>query len=206
MDGVHRNVISLSLITPSWSDPDMFKYNPDFDFECGEFLSMLTLADVNNNGRVSTEQDQEEVEHLSPAWSANASGERPSKCLKLSLLRSKPCDEVCPAIVPMQDLTNNKHMSGAWADLLNLLNARKQLKVWSLATLRPTLSGLSRLSMRESVNRSFVGASKAVSNDLLASHDPQLVCKWPCCFVMEVRRSDGSSIHFEMFGLSHVLQ
>ena len=34
-------------------------------------------------------------------------------------------------------------------------------------------------------NRSFVNASEAVLDDLLASHDPQLVCEWLCRFVME---------------------
>ena len=61
------------------------------------------------------------------------------------------------------------------------------------------------------VNRSFLGASETVPDDLLASHDPQLVCKWLCRFVMEARKSDGSlyppsSLKSLVCGLNRVLQ
>ena len=54
------------------------------------------------------------------------------------------------------------------------------------------------------INRSFLNASKAVPENLLARHDPQLVCKWLCRFVMEARKDDGSPYPpstFEVFGL-----
>ena len=42
------------------------------------------------------------------------------------------------------------------------------------------------------LNRSFVNPSKAVPTDILHSHNPQLVCKWLCRFLMETRKNDGS--------------
>ena len=61
------------------------------------------------------------------------------------------------------------------------------------------------------VNCSFLGASEAVPDDLLASHDSQLVCKWLHLFVMETRKSDGSPyppscLRSLVCGLNHVLQ
>ena len=41
------------------------------------------------------------------------------------------------------------------------------------------------------LNRSFLDPSEAVPNDLLESHDPELVCKWLCRFLLETRKSDG---------------
>ena len=61
------------------------------------------------------------------------------------------------------------------------------------------------------INHSFVNASEAVTDDLLASCNPQLICKWLCRFVMEARKSDGSfyppsSLRSLVCGLNHVLQ
>ena len=38
------------------------------------------------------------------------------------------------------------------------------------------------------LNCSFVDSAKAVPSD----HDAELVCKWLFCFVLEIRKSDGS--------------
>ena len=61
------------------------------------------------------------------------------------------------------------------------------------------------------LNRSFVNLSEAVLTDLLHSHDPQLVCKWLCRFLMETRKRDGSpyppaSLRSLGCGLNRVLQ
>ena len=61
------------------------------------------------------------------------------------------------------------------------------------------------------LNRSFVNPSEAVPTDLLHSHNPQLVCKWLCRFLMETRKSDGSlyppaSLRSLVCGLNRVLQ
>ena len=103
---IDRSVISPSLINPGWDDPTKFTYNPDFDLGVdADFLSTLTSAAVDNDGKVFVEQGQANIEPLSAAQSvANASNENPSKHLKLSLSRAKPCEEVRP---PMRVLMNN---------------------------------------------------------------------------------------------------
>ena len=32
---------------------------------------------------------------------------------------------------------------------------------------------------------------EVVPPDLLCSHDPDLLCKWLCCFILEMRKTDG---------------
>jgi hypothetical protein len=56
-----------------------------------------------------------------------------------------------------------------------------------------------------------VNISEVVPDDLLASYDPQLVCKWLCRFAMEVRKSEGSfyppsSLRSLVRGLNRALQ
>ena len=50
-----------------------------------------------------------------------------------------------------------------------------------------------------------------VPADLLQSHDPELVCKWLCQFVIETRKTDGSpyppsTLRSLISGLNQVLQ
>ena len=50
-----------------------------------------------------------------------------------------------------------------------------------------------------------------VPADLMQSHDPELVCKWLCRFVMETRKTDGSryppsTLRSLISGLNQVLQ
>ena len=59
-------------------------------------------------------------------------------------------------------------------------------------------------------NRSS-SASEIVPPGILHSHDPELVCKWLCCFVLETRKLDGSryppaTIRSLVSGLSQELQ
>ena len=59
-------------------------------------------------------------------------------------------------------------------------------------------------------NRSS-SASEIVPPGILHSHDPELVCKWLCCFVLEARKLDGSrypaaTIRSLVSGLNRELQ
>ena len=59
-------------------------------------------------------------------------------------------------------------------------------------------------------NRSS-SASEIVPPGILHSHDPELVCKWLCCFVLETRKLDGSryppaTIRSLVSGLNRELQ
>ena len=40
--------------------------------------------------------------------------------------------------------------------------------------------------------RSLIEPDNPVPHDLLSRNDPELVCKWLCCFVLETRKEDGS--------------
>ena len=113
---INRSVISSGLINPGWDDPTKFTYNPDFDLGVDtDFLSALTSAAVNDDGRIFAEQGQANVEPSSAAQSiTNASNENPSKRLKLSLSQAKLREEVRPAIALMRDLPlfeSNSHHS-----------------------------------------------------------------------------------------------
>ena len=86
---IDRSVISPSVLNPDWNDPTKFTYNPDFCLgaDADYFLSALTSAAFDDDpGRVSEElQGQSNVAQSV----ANASGENPSKRLKLSLSRER---------------------------------------------------------------------------------------------------------------------
>ena len=41
-------------------------------------------------------------------------------------------------------------------------------------------------------SRSLIEPDNPVPHDLLSRNDPELVCKWLCCFVLEMRKEDGS--------------
>ena len=156
---------------------------------------------------------QEKVEPSSPAWFANVSSRLPSKRSKLSLSRPKLCDEVRPAIVPMQDLANSK------ADVRSLSQFAKPIssecEMAAQGVIPSNIEANTQWAVCTfnawAVNRSFLGASEAVADDLVASHDPQLVCKWLCRFLIEVRKSDGSSyppssLRCLVCGLNRVLE
>ena len=217
MDGIDRSVISPSLINPGWDDLTKFTYNPDFDLGVdADFLSELTSANVDDDGRVSTEQGQQNAapEPSPAAQSANASGENPSKRLKLSLSRAKQRDEVRLAITPMRDLTNcngGVESSSRFAKPISSPEREKAAHGVIPSNTEANTQWAVRTFNAWAINRSFLGASEAVPDDLLASHDPQLVCKWLCRFVMETRKSDGScyppsSLRCLVCGLNRVLQ
>jgi hypothetical protein len=50
-------------------------------------------------------------------------------------------------------------------------------------------------------------SAEAVPSNLLSSHDAELVCKWLSCFILEMKKSDGSpySPATLVSGLNHVL-
>ena len=60
-------------------------------------------------------------------------------------------------------------------------------------------------------NRAAVGPEFAVPSDLLRSHDPDLVCKYLCFYMMETRREDGgmyppSTLRSLISGVNRILQ
>ena len=60
-------------------------------------------------------------------------------------------------------------------------------------------------------NRSAVNPSDPVPADLLGSHDPNLVCRWLCRYVMETRKEDGhpyppSTLQSLLSGINRVVQ
>lgn len=149
--------------------------------------------------------------------SANAqSGEKPSKRLKLSLSRGKVRDyRSASAPGPMRDLTNGKAcVAGSSSRFAKPVTSPERKKA-AQGVIPSNTEANTQWAVRTfnswAINRSFLNASEAVPDDLLASHDPQLVCKWLCRFVMEIRKSDGSSyppssLRSLVCGLNRVLQ
>ena len=162
----------------------------------------------------SSERLQENIELHSSA--AESSGENPSKCLKLSLSRAKPHDKFRSANAPgpMQDLTNGNADVGCSRRFAKPVTSPERQKA-AQGVIPCNTDANTQCAVHTfnawAINRSFINASEAVSDDLLASHDLQLVCKWLCRFVMETRKSDGSpylpsSLRSLVCGLSRVLQ
>ena len=213
MDGIDRNVVSPSLFNPAWGDLANFVYNPDFDLGVdADFLPEAVLTSTSKDESIVVEQLQENTELPSAAESTNA-GENPSKRLKLSLSREKSRTKLGSASAPgpMQDLTNAHAGSSRFAKPVTSPEREKAAQGVIPSNTEASTQWAVRTYNAWAINRSFVNASEAVPDDLLASHDPQLVCQWLCRFVMEARKSDGScyppsSLRSLVCGLNRVLQ
>ena len=161
----------------------------------------MPSVDVDKNGGVSTEQGEPSL----PTGSTVAIGEKPRKRLKMSLSQSK---QISPAIAPIRDMTNCS--SSRFANPVSSLEREKAAQGVIPSNTENTQWAVCTFNVW-AVNGSFLDAGEPIPDDLLASHDPQLVCKWLCRFVIKTRKSDGSpyspsSLRSLVCSLNSVLQ
>ena len=116
---------------------------------------------------------QEFTELPSAAKSINTSGENPSKRLKLSLCREEPFAKLGSASNPelMQDLTNTNAGISWFPKPVTSPKCKKVAQRLILSNIGASTKWVVCTYNAWVINCSFVNASKAVPDDLLASHD-----------------------------------
>ena len=207
--------MSASLLNPDWDDPSKFSFDLKFDLGMGEWLSNSPpkLADVaewlSNLPDLSciTDECEGDKENLFDERAAPVSvlpctslgSSNTPKRLRLSLAR------------PSKEVTTTNQRVSRFAVPVDSPEREKAAKGVVSAKTEANTQWALRNFNAWALNRSFMSSAEAVPADLLSSHDAELVCKWLCRFVLETRRTDGSSyppgtIRSLVSGLNRVLQ
>ena len=134
-----------------------------------------------------------------------------TKRLKLSLSRRKPSKTTEVKAADLKDCTNTAPNSSRFSKLVSSPEREKASKGVIPANTAASSQWALRNFNEWSTNRSLMAPDDPVPADLLQSHDPELVCKWLCRFVIETRKTDGSpyppsTLRSLISGLNRVLQ
>ena len=178
---------------------------PDFDFssitDCGESsLSSTGPASIGApSENAATAVDTEPIDN-------------PPKRLRLSLSRgtkvSVTSTNLCSTL---KDCTNKPTNPSRFAKPVTSPERKKAAKGVIPTNTEASTGWAVRTFNAWALNRLFLRASDTVPDDILESHDPELVSKWFCRFIMEAGKSDGSpyppaSLRSLLCGLNRVLQ
>ena len=195
-----RRVISPSLVNPDWGDMTR-PFNPDFDLGMRDFQPW-DLADLNFPAAVDDQSVLSntldiavngQVELLATPSSRDADvAENPPKYKKLSLQHStKQPTSVNAATLnecsaPLKDSTNQpNHGASCFAEPISSPEQEKAVKGVVPANTESNTQWAVQTFNAWAQNRSFVHPTEAVPADLLESRDPEVICKWLCCFALE---------------------
>ena len=196
-------VISPSLINPQWGDPQKLPFDSNFDLGMDELLSDSNfdfdmpdwLAEVQS----IIDEHERAVVVPSTFHQDGTDGSTPKR-LRLSF----------QSTVPFKESTNRGPVS-RFAKPVESPEREKAAK----GVLPANTEASTRWALRNfntwALNCSSMSSSEAVPADLLQSHDASLVCKWLSRFVLETRKTDGSSyppatLRSLVSGLNRVLQ
>ena len=217
-------MINPGLLNPDWWDLSKFVHNPDFHLGMDDFLppdfDFSSIADYDESSLSPASSTHHDMDSAGPANisvpyenAAMAVDANPPKRLRLSLSRSTKVSvtstNVCSA--SLKDSTNKPTNPKRFAKPVTSPEREKAAKGVIPVNTEASTGWAVRTFNAWALNRSFLHASEAVPDDLLESHDPELLSKWLCRFLLEARKSNGSpyppaSLRSLLCGLNRVLQ
>ena len=151
----------------------------------------------------------------SDGWSYNRVDDvvkPPAKRLKLSLASSRrkskiTKSETLTTSAPLKDCNNQNRFIAPVSSPERVKAAKGVIPANTQANSNWAVKNFKEWAS----NRSAMAPSDPVPPDLLKSHDPELLCKWLCRFVMETRRTDGTqyppaTLRSLLSGVNRILQ
>ena len=198
-------VISPSLINSQWGDSQKFSFDSNFDLGMDELLSDsnfdfdFDMPDWLAQVQSIIDEHERAVVVPSTFHQDGTDGSTPKR-LRLSF----------PSTVPLKESTNHGLVS-RFAKPVESPEREKAAKGVLPANTEASTRWAWRNFNAWALNCSSRSSSEAVPADLLQSHDASLVCKWLSRFVLETRKTDGSSyppatLRSLVSGLNRVLQ
>ena len=157
----------------------------------------------------------ENTDTTSDDWSCNRGDnvvKPPTKRLKLSLASSRRKSKrteskMLTTTAPLKDCANQSRFIAPVSSPERVKAAKGVIPANTRANSNWAIKNFKEWAS----NRSTMAPNDPVPPDLLKSHDPELLCKWLCRYVMETRRTDGTqyppaTLRSLLSGVNRILQ